>query len=147
MNFFIFIYWNAKTQKTPYFMKFLMECFFNLLKKRRLYRRARECEHGYNRFEACSRWNEQRAKWCARCAKPCEQRSHREEACSRSCEQCSQRCEHGYNTNERCTKPCVCRKRSAFPLTNKRKAKGQLKGFLAWVHFIHFSLAKRLAKL
>jgi len=36
---------------------------------------------------------------------------------------------------------------TVFPLTNKRKAKGQLKGFLAWVHFIHFSLAKRLAKL
>jgi hypothetical protein len=36
---------------------------------------------------------------------------------------------------------------TVFSLTNKRKAKGQLKGFLAWVHFIHFSLAKRLAKL
>ena len=82
-----------KCRKTPYFMRTLVKCFFNLLKKRCLYRRAREREHGYNRFEACSRWNEQRAKWC----------------------------EHGYNTNERCTKPCVCRKRSAFPLTNQEE--------------------------
>jgi len=36
---------------------------------------------------------------------------------------------------------------TVFPLTNKRKAKGQLKGFLAWVNFIHLPLAKRLAKL
>jgi len=60
--------------KTPYFMKFLMECFFDFLKKKWLYRCTTECEYGYRRFEACSRWNEQ-------CAKRCEQRSHRKEAC------------------------------------------------------------------
>jgi hypothetical protein len=62
-------------------------------------------------------------------------------------EQHSQRCEHRYNTNERYSKPRACQKRSAFPLTNKGKAEGQLKGFLAWVNFIHLSLAKRWAKL
>ena len=86
-----------------------------------MYRCTRECEHGYNRFEACSRWNEQ-------CAKRCEQRSHRKEACSRSCEQCSvsneqrsQWCEHRYNTNERCTKPCAC------SLTNQGGKEGNRK--------------------
>lgn len=38
--------------------------------------------------------------------------------------ECPQRCEHRYNTNERCSKPCVCRKRSVFPLTNQGKAEG-----------------------
>jgi len=82
----------------------------------------REREHGYNRFEACSRWNEQ-------CAKRCEQCSHWEEACSRSCEQCSQWCEHRYNTNERCSEPCACRKRSAFPLTNQGKTEGNCRAY------------------
>jgi len=33
MNFSVFIFWNAKTQKIPYFMNFLIKCFFKFVEK------------------------------------------------------------------------------------------------------------------